>query len=155
MSDNNHKSNRRNHKSGGGAKRGSRPEENVGGAESAATNKKYGSLESIPILRWGVANSFSNFKKALVSVAGREYGRLSEFLTTGEYYIEPEVQFDRELLDEDVDEFGFNRKAVQKKMDLRQEREDRRMRSDRPKLFAMIMGNVSKESLEKLQQKHN
>jgi len=145
MSDNRRNNRRENKSGGGGAKRSSKSaDENIGADGTAANKKKYGSLESLPILRWGVSNSFSNFKRALVTVAGREYGRLAEFLTTDEYYVEPAVEFDREDLDEDVDEFGFNRKAIQKKMDLRQEREDR-MRADRPKLYAMILGNVSKK----------
>ncbi len=66
-------------------------------ASSTLTDSLSKNDEPLPILRYGIKNNFSTFKRILCTKAGREYGHLANFLETG-YYFEPEKPIIQDLM---------------------------------------------------------
>jgi uncharacterized protein Smg (DUF494 family) len=112
---------------------------------------KSGTIPDFPILHYGVNNNFAEFSRQLKSYAFKEYGYLGKCIQDLEYYVPAEVEYDPEDLNPDVDNFGFNRRVVEKKIDQR-ERLIADMNDAKPKLHAAIKGNLSVESLQVLRE---
>ena len=103
--------------------------------------------EEIPIWKYGPQGNFAKFKEALSKTALRNYGHLGKLIETGEYYkpTEPNTA-DYDFVN---DPYGLNKALVMEAVkDYRKKLI--KMNADRPKLYALIMQYLSKESLDEV-----
>ncbi len=103
--------------------------------------------DGVPVLRYGPDNNFAKFKEKLSRAAIEKYGDLGRLVETGEYFEPPELNI--EDYDLDNDPHGVN------VVDYREDRKERRrkiaqMEADKPKMYAMILGKLSTESMDEL-----
>ena len=103
--------------------------------------------DGVPVLRYGPDNNFAKFKEKLSRAAIEKYGDLGRLVETGEHFEPPELNI--EDYDLDNDPYGV------KVADYREDRKDRRrkiaqMEADKPKMYAMILGKLSTESMDEL-----
>jgi hypothetical protein len=103
--------------------------------------------DGVPVLRYGPDNNFAKFKEKLSRAAIEKYGDLGRLVETGEYFDPPEPNI--EDYDLDNDPYGVN------VADYRADRKDHRrkiaqMDDDKPKMYAMILGKLSTESMDEL-----
>ena len=135
-------------RSSGRSERGSRSSAGRNGrppARMTSTTAHVG--DGVPILLYGPENNFSKFKEKLARAAIEKFGDLGRLIETAEYFKPP--QPDIESYDLANDPHGVN------VADYREARKERRrkltqMEDDKPKLYAMILGRLSVESIDEL-----
>ena len=108
--------------------------------------------EAIPILKYGPSNNFTLFKEALANAAMKEYGNLGKLIKLGKYY-EPEEP-NIEDYDLDFDPHGMN-KATYLEDVKEYRRQVNKMKTDRSKLYALILQYLSEESLDEVKCQDN
>jgi hypothetical protein len=116
----------------------------------AEQNQSLGDV--VPTLRFGPDNNFSKFKEKLARAAMERYGDLSRLIETDEYFEpdKPNVD-DYDLAD---DEYGIN--VAEYKDALKEYRRAvNDMKNNRSKLYAMIEGKLSVESLDEVKRHEN
>ena len=108
--------------------------------------------EAIPILKYGPSNNFTLFKEALANAAMKEYGDLEKLIKQGKYYEPKEPNID--YYDLDFDPHGMN-KATYLEDVKEYRRQVNKMKSDRSKLYALILQYLSEESLDEVKRQEN
>ena len=104
------------------------------------------------MLRYGPDNNFPKFKEKMSKEAIEQFGDLGRMVETGEYYEPPEP--DIEDYDLDNDPHGVN--AADYREDRKEwRRKKAKMNDDKPKLYAMILGKLSPESMDELKRHEN
>ena len=98
--------------------------------------------------------NFGEFKKRMSTYARREFGNLGKLIETYEYFVPEHIVFDEEDIAEAVDPHGF-RKAVIIEEYKERTRERMKMKAQQPALFAVIWGQLSSESEERVRQVNN
>jgi selenocysteine lyase/cysteine desulfurase len=88
-------------------------------------------------------------RRTLLIQATQQFGHLGQIFEDDEYYEEPEIVVDYDELAND--QWGFKRSQIQKRIELRQERIEK-MIDDRPRLFALIYGQLDEDMLSQIQQ---
>lgn len=96
-------------------------------------------------------NNFAHFRRELEIRAIREFGKLGNLIKTSEYYEPPAVEYDPDELDPTVDHFGFYQKQVNA-MITERVKTINAMNENRPRLAALIWGNLSIESKQKIEE---
>ena len=107
--------------------------------------------KGIPILKIGRANNFYKFRAALSNEATERYGNLGKLIDLEKYYI-PSFTV------EDYTTMGISAEQAER-MNLEKFKEHSRkltkMEDDRPKLYGLIMKNMSVESKDEVAQEPN
>ncbi len=107
--------------------------------------------KGIPLLKFGEANNFYKFRAALSNEATECYGNLGKLIDLEKYYAPMFVS-------EDYAAMGFSAEQGEK-MNLEKFKEHTRkltkMEEDRPKLYGLIMKNMSVESKDEVAQEPN
>ena len=67
----------------------------------------------MPVLTYGADSNFLDFKKKFITKATVEYKDLGRLFELDEYYVPPAIFIDEEVLTEERDPFGFNRKVIE------------------------------------------
>jgi hypothetical protein len=105
----------------------------------------------IPLLKFGKANSFYKFRAALSNEATKRYGNLGKLIDLEEYYAPAFVL-------EDYTAMGFSAEQAER-MNLEKFKDHTRkltkMEEDRPKLYGLIMKNMSVKSKNEVAQEPN
>jgi hypothetical protein len=122
-----------------------------GNPQSYADRRSSNALESFPILKYGNNNNYHTFKDQLTIYAQREFGMLARLFETNQYFQPPlppipiipngAPQLEEQLL---MMEYTEKRKLRTKAIF--------QMEEQRPKLFAVIWGNLSNESKDKIKE---
>ena len=130
-----------------------RSEDNEGDAKAsqaqAEAKGKQGAIPELPVLQYGRNCNLSEFTKALSAYARRIYKDLGRIIDDLQYYEPPPVAYDTRELAEAKDPGGVKRAMVIEKVKAR-ERRIMAMLEDRTPLFAVIWGQLSPESEEKI-----
>ena len=98
--------------------------------------------------RYGPDNNFAKSKEKLSRAAIEMYGDLGRLMETGEYFEPPELSIEDYDLENDKHEVNV--------VDYREDRKDCRgkflaqMEADMPKMYVMILGKLSTESMDEL-----
>ena len=117
-----------------------------------------GAISGLPTLYPPITNGrasveseheFGNFASALEIYVRREFGDIADIFKTLEYPKYKKVAFDANELSDEKDPFGLKRKEIMKKQDLRLEKIDR-LESYKPRVYAIIKGQLSVDSLERI-----
>jgi len=116
--------------------------------------ERRGAIPELPTLKYGPDANYGEFKKALSTFARREYGNLGKLIETLKYYVPEHIEFEEEDIAEAEDPHGF-RKAVIMEEFKERTREMAKMKTQRPALFAVIWGQLSTESEERVRQTDN
>jgi hypothetical protein len=107
--------------------------------------------KGIPLLKFGKANNFYKFRAALSNEATERYGNLGKLIDLEQYYVPTFVL-------EDYTAMGFSDEQGER-MNLEKFKEHSRkltkMEEDRPKLYGLIMKNMSVESRDEVAQEPN
>jgi hypothetical protein len=107
--------------------------------------------KGIPMLKYGRSNNFYKFRTALSNEATERYGNLGKLIDLEKYYLPTFVV-------EDYTAMGFSTEQAEK-MNLEKFKDHSRkltkMEEDRPKLYGLIMKNMSVESKDEVTQEPN
>jgi hypothetical protein len=99
----------------------------------------------VPILRFGKGNNFHRFKQALSEVSLKEFGNLGKLIQKGKYF---EPVYEAPTLPENITS------TMQNALTLEALKEHHKgvakMKSDRPRLFGLIMQHLSAESKDEI-----
>jgi len=79
----------------------------------------------------------------------REYGDIADIFTNHQYPTYPEPKYTKQELSKAFDPFGLKREEIKRLMSLRIEKMER-LESNKPRVFALIYGQLSLESQERL-----
>ena len=115
--------------------------------------RSQGAIEGLPVLRYGVNNNWTKFRKGMSIYCFREYGDLGEIIETGEM---PELEEIERPDDEDLadDPYGLIKDAYRDKVKARDRRLEE-MRKNLKPMYAAIYGQLSEESEDKIKQDAN
>ena len=131
-------------------KRSEDEEGDAKGSQAQAQSKgKQGAIPELPVLQYGKNCNLLEFTKALSAYARRNYKDLGRIIDELQYYEPPPVAYDTRELAEAKDPGGVKRAMVIEKVKAR-ERRIMAMLEDRTPLFAVIWGQLSPESEEKI-----
>jgi len=125
-------------------------------------NDRTGAIPSLPLLRLPTSENqvesegnLINFRLAIETYVRREYyGDIANIFTLVEYPEYSVVHYDPEELKKKRDPFGWKKNEKKKLMIIHLERQEK-LESDKPKVCALIKGQLSQESLDKVKQMPN
>jgi hypothetical protein len=121
------------------------------------SNPKYtGAIPTLPILRVSSGHhtvesehSFANFVSSLENYVRREYGDIADIFTTYSYPVYERPRYNERDLKPLRDPFGIRREEIKRLSIIRLEKIEK-LESNKPKVYALIKGQLSLESLEKV-----
>ena len=127
-----------------------------------------GAIPTLPVLRYGPDNNFTEFAREIETYALREFGYLGRLFRDNQYYEPPAINEPGQALDtnnssrgtrlrqtQDVDNVS-DAAMMQYRESCKQRAKDiSDMRNKRPALFATVWGQLSPESEEKIRQHNN
>ena len=99
----------------------------------------------VPILRFGKGNNFHQFKQALLEVSLKEFGNLGKLIQKGSYFV---PEYEAPTIPENITSAMNNALTLEALKEHHKVVE--KMKSDRPKLFGLIMQHLSAESKDEL-----
>ena len=104
------------------------------------------------MLTYGTDSNFLEFKKKFVIKATVEYKDLGRLFELDEYYVPPAIFIDEEVLTEERDPFGFNRKVIEIEV-VRRTNLIASMQENRAALYALLKGQLSIEGEDAIKQR--
>ena len=125
--------------------------------KNSYSNMKYtGAIPSLPILRMSTGHqtvesehSFANFVSSLENYVRREYGDIADIFTTYRYPVYERPRYNDRDLRPARDPFGIKREEIKRLSIIRLEKIEK-LESNKPKVYALIKGQLSLESLERV-----
>ena len=109
-------------------------------------------LTDVPVLTYGADSNFLDFKKKFITKATVEYKDLGRLFELDEYYVPPAIFIDEEVLTEERDPFGFNRKVIEIEV-VRRTNLIASMNENRAALYALLKGQLSLEGEDAIKQR--
>ena len=118
--------------------------------------ERTGALPELPILRpprgenpVDSERSLINFRQAIATYVRREFGDIADIFTVMSYPEYDEVEYEEDELKKANDPYGLRRREIEKLMSMRLEKMDR-LEMNKPRVYALIIGQLSQESLDKV-----
>ena len=123
--------------------------------------ERTGALPELPILRppggdnpVDSERNLINFRQAIATYVRREFGDIADIFTVMSYPEYDEVEYEEDDLKKANDPYGLKRREIEKLMCMRIEKMDR-LTTNKPRVYALIIGQLSQESLDKVRQMPN
>ena len=101
-------------------------------------------LADVPVLTYGAESNFLDFKKKFVIKAKVDFKDLGKLFDLDEYYVPPAVYIDEDMLTEEADPHGFNRKVIDTEV-VDRTRHIAAMKNNHGALYALLKGQLSPE----------
>ena len=90
-----------------------------------------------------------NFRQAIATYVRREFGDIADIYSVMSYPEYDEVEYEVDELKKANDPYGLRRREIEKLMSMRLEKMDR-LEMNKPRVYALIIGQLSQESLDKV-----
>jgi len=95
-----------------------------------------------------------NFRQAIATYVRAEFGDIAVIFTVMSYPEYDEVEYEEDELKKANDPYGLKRREIEKLMSMRLENLDR-LKPNKPRVSALIIGQLSQESPDKVRQMPN
>jgi len=95
-----------------------------------------------------------NFRQTIATYVQREFGDIADTFMVMSYPEYDKVEYDEDELKKANDSYGLKRREIRKLISIRLETMDR-LEKNKPRVYALITGQLSQESLDKVRQMPN